>query len=293
MTQESQLQVRPKDSDPSQSLAKLRSSLIARGRKDAAALPAPGQYPAEHGDAEEQFTLGRMYHYGEGVAQDYAEAAKWYLKAAEHGYDEAQFNIGALYSHGQGVAQDHIEAAGWYLKAAKQGHQLARFNIGAMYQNGDGVEQDYSLAARWYRMAAEHPSEDPPRLDPRVMDLQGGGQAHESTQAAEWYRRAAYGFPPAQFNLGLLYEAGAGVPQDYVLAHMWICLALARVNGDSGRYAAARDRVAAKMSPVQVAESLRLADILKQLAEKKAQADSEFWAEFKRKLAARRSDSQT
>ena len=37
---------------------------------------------AERGDVHAQFYLGRMYREGEGVPQDYAEAANWYRLAA-------------------------------------------------------------------------------------------------------------------------------------------------------------------------------------------------------------------
>jgi len=37
---------------------------------------------ADAGDAGAQFCLGHMYANGEGVAQDYAVAARWYLAAA-------------------------------------------------------------------------------------------------------------------------------------------------------------------------------------------------------------------
>jgi TPR repeat protein len=37
---------------------------------------------ADQGDALAQFSLGFMYDNGQGVLQDYAEAAKWYRKAA-------------------------------------------------------------------------------------------------------------------------------------------------------------------------------------------------------------------
>jgi len=33
-----------------------------------------------------------MYDKGQGVPQDYAEALKWYRKAAEQGFAEAQYN---------------------------------------------------------------------------------------------------------------------------------------------------------------------------------------------------------
>ena len=55
-----------------------------------------------------------MYENGQGVAQNYAEAVKWYRKAAEQGYAEAQFNLGVMYETGEGVAQDYAEALKWY-----------------------------------------------------------------------------------------------------------------------------------------------------------------------------------
>ena len=62
-----------------------------------------------------------MYANGKGVPQDYAEAAKWYRKAAEQGYADAQNNLGMMYVNGQGVPQDYAEAAKWTRKAADQG----------------------------------------------------------------------------------------------------------------------------------------------------------------------------
>ena len=45
---------------------------------------------AEQGLAVAQFNLGRMYTYGSGVPEDYAEAVKWYRMAAEQGHEEAK-----------------------------------------------------------------------------------------------------------------------------------------------------------------------------------------------------------
>ncbi|MGA3098963.1 MAG: hypothetical protein ABSF25_21105 [Bryobacteraceae bacterium] len=52
---------------------------------------------AEQGDAEAQDTLAYAYYRGQGVPQDYAEAAKWYRKAAEQGEAVAQHSLGTLY----------------------------------------------------------------------------------------------------------------------------------------------------------------------------------------------------
>ncbi|HIF93894.1 MAG TPA: sel1 repeat family protein [Myxococcales bacterium] len=46
---------------------------------------------AEQGDADAQNNLGVMYANGYGVAENYAEAVKWYRKAAEQGDASAQY----------------------------------------------------------------------------------------------------------------------------------------------------------------------------------------------------------
>jgi TPR repeat protein len=80
---------------------------------------------AEKGDAEAQLTLGRRYEKGDGRAQDYVEAVKWYRKAAEQGNAVAENNLGAMYYKGEGVPQDYVEALKWYQKAAEQGNAAA------------------------------------------------------------------------------------------------------------------------------------------------------------------------
>jgi hypothetical protein len=95
-----------------------------------------------------------MYANGEGVPQDYAEAAKWYRKAADQGYDVAQYNLGIMYDEGRGVPQDYAEAVKWYRKAADQGHARAQHSLGYMYDNGRGVPEDHVQAHMWYNLAA-------------------------------------------------------------------------------------------------------------------------------------------
>jgi TPR repeat protein len=63
-----------------------------------------------------------MFDTGRGVAQDDAEAARWYRLAAEQGHAGAQFNLGIMFANGRGVGQDDAEAARWYRLAAEQGH---------------------------------------------------------------------------------------------------------------------------------------------------------------------------
>ena len=62
-----------------------------------------------------------MYHFGQGVSQDDAEAVFLYRKAAELGHAGAANNLAVCYEKGLAVPQDHAQAAEWYRKAAELG----------------------------------------------------------------------------------------------------------------------------------------------------------------------------
>lgn len=109
---------------------------------------------AEKGSANAQFNLGAIYDNGDGVPEDDAVAAKWYLQAANQGHVNAQFSLGVMYANGEGVDKSAAEAASWYQKAANQGDYRAQYNLGALYANGDGVPQDLSESYVWFSLAA-------------------------------------------------------------------------------------------------------------------------------------------
>ena len=78
---------------------------------------------AEQGDAEAQYNLGVSYYNGEGVAQDYAEAAYWFHKAAEQGNAYGQYGLADLYYY-KFYQQD--KALELFKAAARQGHKEAQ-----------------------------------------------------------------------------------------------------------------------------------------------------------------------
>jgi TPR repeat protein len=85
----------------------------------------------------------------------------------------------------------------------------------------------------------------------------GFGVSQNDVEAARWYRKAAeQGVPTAQRALGMLYAEGRGLPQDYVLAHMWANLAASTGNETAREN---RDNIADRMTPEQIAEAQRLA----------------------------------
>jgi hypothetical protein len=85
----------------------------------------------------------------------------------------------------------------------------------------------------------------------------GKGVPQDYAEAFRWYRLAAeQGNAPAQFKLGVMYGNGQGVLQDYVAAHMWVNLAAAQGNANASKN---RGIVASKMTSAQIAEAQRLA----------------------------------
>jgi len=50
-----------------------------------------------------------------------AESLKEVRTRADQGVAEAQFNLGSMYEHGEGVTQDYAEAARWYRKSGRPG----------------------------------------------------------------------------------------------------------------------------------------------------------------------------
>ncbi len=65
----------------------------------------------------------------------------------------------------------------------------------------------------------------------------------------------------AQNNLGIMYEIGQGIRQDYIQAHMWFSLAASRFppGEDRDRATQGRDTLALFMTPAQIAEAEKLA----------------------------------
>ncbi len=71
---------------------------------------------------------------------------------------------------------------------------------------------------------------------------------------------AEQGYAAAQYELGIGYENGQGVPLDYVRAYMWQLLAVSSSTGDDADEASAnRDIIAQYLTPQKIAEAQALA----------------------------------
>jgi len=176
-----------------------------------------------------------MYERGDGVPADRAEASRYYFRAADIALAKVAGALMRSPPQSDELPWDPDAVVYAFDQGAERGHAKAQYAVGALYAGGCesmGVPQEYTEAVRWYRKAAEQ------------------------------------GLASAQFDLGLMYASGHGVPQDYVLAHMWFNLSASSNRGDQSLQAAAatnerriqaRDEVARKMTPDQIAEAQRRA----------------------------------
>ena len=93
-----------------------------------------------------------------------------------------------------------------------------------------------------------------------VLLAVGMGTLAGQTDVEALRAKAEQGHADAQFNLGVMYHDGRGVPQDYAEAHKWANLAASASQGETNeRYAKLRKLVAQKMTSAQIAEAQRLA----------------------------------
>ena len=83
-------------------------------------------------------------------------------------------------------------------------------------------------------------------------------------EAVKWYRKAAeQGVATAQYNLGVMYAKGEGVPEDYVLAYAWWNLAAAKTGAAGSKSAVkAKDDFRPNMTADQLARAQELSATL-------------------------------
>ena len=79
-------------------------------------------------------------------------------------------------------------------------------------------------AAKWYQMAAEQ-GDSGAQYNLGVMYRDGRGVPQDYAEAGEWFLKAAeQGIAAAQFNIGVMYAGGEGVPQNHTEAVEWFYL---------------------------------------------------------------------
>ena len=141
-----------------------------------------------------RYFLGQCYEKGDGVKQDYKEAAKWYQKAA------AWYDLARLFEKGLGVEKNIVRAK--ELFELSGGHE-AFIRLGEIYENGIDGSIDLAKARTWYLKAVENTREDNDTME----------------KLAKWLKEGIGGpkdLAKAQFFDNLLEDNYAGMCRDDV-----------------------------------------------------------------------------
>jgi TPR repeat protein len=120
------------------------------------------------------------------IKKDYLRAFRWMKKAADMGDLVSMFELGRMYCRGHGVENDVEQGEEWFDKATiRCGSRYAERTVVLFHTSED--MQDFTLAYKWYK-----------RLE--TLNLENNN--------IDFFGIFGVG-------LGLLYEYGDGVEQDY------------------------------------------------------------------------------
>lgn len=173
---------------------------------------------AERGDVYSQFKLGQMYFQGDGVQRDDVEAAKWFMKASQQDHTEAQYILATMYEKGTGVPRSEQEAFNLFSKAAFRGHERAVVILGS---------------GKWDAYMHKRPVGDDILLEEPHLEEVPPAQEQKTDLEQKYLAKAEQGNVDAQYNLGIMYYHGEGVPKNHDEALHWFHLAAEQNDADA------------------------------------------------------------
>lgn len=147
----------------------------------------------QYGNMVSPYYLGLYYKSGKNESSNPEKAAVYMQLSLERGFKEAKSPLGQMYYFGNGVEQDLKKAEMLLLEYTKETNQKDSF---------DYVFSCFILSIIYSKQE---------NFDPDALYY---------TQES-----ATRGFPPAEFDLGVRYHLGRGVPQDSKEAQRWFGLA--------------------------------------------------------------------
>ncbi|KAI9203621.1 uncharacterized protein BJ171DRAFT_137570 [Polychytrium aggregatum] len=177
---------------------------------------------AQQGDANAQCVIGQAYCAGRGVQRDHTKAVFWFTRAAQQGHTQAQKKMGdCYYRHHNYTDKAYKAAVKWWTKAANRGNQFAQYRLGDCYTSGNGAEKNIDTAQLWYQKAANQGNKDAIKALKELQSQRPMESSGDGIERSEHWEAAQQGDAEAQFNLGVCYEKGRGIIQDYPKAVKW------------------------------------------------------------------------
>lgn len=192
-----------------------------------------------------------------------SEIFEWFEKSAQQGYAPAQYHMSCCYSNSIGVTKDIDLYYYWLKKSADQNYTIARYNLAGFYlsapddykdidegiyileslvnegfayayhslaqcyANGIGVDKDINKAFELINKGVE-------KQDPIAIYALGcnyfkpypGTGTQDYKKGLELLHQSAnYGYPLAQYYIGVVYQNGLGVKKNMKKAQKWFDIA--------------------------------------------------------------------
>jgi TPR repeat protein len=142
------------------------------------------------------------------------KAFDFFVNAAKQGHLNAIYRVGKCFAEGFGIQKDEKLAAQWFQKAALQGHPMAQYRY---------AQCNPTKYVTWLTHAALN-QEASAQIELGKLLLENKLKNSKDTkendeQAFKWFRRAAdKNKAEAYFQMGLCYQSGRGITQDFTLA---------------------------------------------------------------------------
>ena len=166
--------------------------------------------------------MGNFYYDGVGVKKDYAEAIKWYEKAASLGDSWSKNRLGEMYRDGKGTTIDIESSTKWFLEAAHQGNIGSIANLINIYVSGSTNDEGiFNEAFEMMNANALSGNLDAiKRMGNFYYD--GVGVKKDYAEAIKWYEKAAsLGDSWSKNRLGEMYRDGKGTTIDIEKSIHW------------------------------------------------------------------------
>ena len=179
---------------------------------------------------ENYFHLGYMYEKGNDFIKDYTKAKEYYKMAAQYEDLNAFTHLGIMYLKGMGVSKNYKLAINYLKRAAKLKNSDALYYLGRIYEKGIGVKQNDEISIHYYEISSK--SKNSLALLRLVKLLYD----KNPTKAKEYYHEYANIKSSILINIGIYYENGYGVEQDYSKAREMYKLASLLENPDAYLY---------------------------------------------------------
>lgn len=195
-------------------------------------------------DPEAKRMVGVAYAYGRGVGRDPAAGRVWLEKALAAGDDWAASDLATLYEIGPLAQREPARAMQLHRQGARGGAEQSQIAL-ALHALAAGTETDLGNNERRWLVPADAASnlwhDD---------SLAPAGELRQRWDGLSCLNEALLGNPLMQYDVGMRFLTGNGVPRDRALGAAWIARARAGFEARGGvpAYTAAIRIVEARLS---------------------------------------------